>query len=423
MTKTVKPRIAILHYAGPPVVGGVESTIYQHVRLFIQAGYQVEVIAGRGEITHPSASFHQILEIDSRNEEVTAVGEQLAEGQVTSRFFSLRDNLRERLKPLLAAADVTIVHNVLTLHKNLPLTAALRCLLDEGITFWIAWCHDFAWQDPLYTPELHAGYPWNLLKKPWPGVCYVTVSEYRRQSLANLLGLPVEEIKVIPPGVDVARLFKLEPLTVHLMERLALLESGPIFLLPARITRRKNIEFAIRVVAAVRPDLPEASLIITGPPGPHNPKNIAYLSALKELAVELKVDQQVHFLYELGEKGRPLFIPDEVVADLYQLADILLFPSRREGFGIPVLEAALARLPVIAADIPPIRESADGLFIAFDPDGDPQKTGKSIRSLLDSDQTYQLRRRVLQNYSWKSILNKQLIPLIEKPRQHEYKEN
>lgn len=55
-------RIAIIHYAGPPVVGGVESTIYHHARLLGQAGYQVHVIAGCGEPFHPQVTFHHIPE-------------------------------------------------------------------------------------------------------------------------------------------------------------------------------------------------------------------------------------------------------------------------------------------------------------------------------------------------------------------------
>lgn len=42
-------RVAILHYAAPPIVGSVESTIYHHARVLAQAGYDVGVIAGRGD--------------------------------------------------------------------------------------------------------------------------------------------------------------------------------------------------------------------------------------------------------------------------------------------------------------------------------------------------------------------------------------
>jgi len=405
-------RIAILHYAGPPVVGGVESTIYHHARLLSQAGYQVHVIAGCGEPFHPQVTFHHIPEVDSCHPKVLAVGQALAVGEVPPDFAPLRDHLANRLRPLLAGADATIVHNAITLHKNLPLTAALRRLADEGVRL-IAWCHDFAWQDTLYIPDLHPGYPWDLLRTPWPGVRYVVVSEHRRARLAALLGLAEEDIRVVTPGVDVSEFLKLGPTTRRLVERLNLLAADPLMLLPARITRRKNIEFAIRVTAALSRHKPQATRVVTGPPGPHNPTNVAYLESLQALRQDLGVTEQVRFLYEYGASNQPLHLTDAMVADLYWLADLLLFPSRREGFGIPVLEAGLARLPVFAAHIPPVQESAGDLAYLFDPDGAPAAVADAIADHLGGDRAYQLRRRVASQFTWQAVLNNHLLPLIQ----------
>ena len=406
-------KVAILHYAGPPIVGGVESTIYHHARLLSISGYDVSVIAGRGEAFHQDISFHLIPEIDSRHPQVLETGKQLSRGEVSPQFESLRDQLVSRLSPVLNRVDVTMVHNVITLHKNLPLTAALHQISEKGITSLIAWCHDFAWQDALYIPDLHPGYPWDLLRTPWPGVRYVVVSEHRRSKLATLLKIPESDILVVTPGVDISSFLKLEPLTKRLIDKLDLQSADPLLLLPARVTRRKNIEFAIRVTAALKLTKPNAALVITGPPGPHNPKNIAYLNALKSLQDELGVSRQVHFLYEQGEDGQPLYIPDEGVADFFHLADLLFFPSFREGFGIPVLEAGLARLPVFAADIPTVQESAAHLADRFDLNSDPASVAQMIASRLADDRAYQLKRRVLERFTWRKIVENKLIPLIE----------
>jgi glycosyltransferase involved in cell wall biosynthesis len=371
-------RVGILHYAAPPIVGGVESTIYHHARLLAQAGLEVDVIAGRGEPFHPQVNFHTIPEMDSNHPTALAAGKVLAQGQVPQSFHNLQDEITRKLAPILAQSQACIVHNAITLHKNLPLTAALYQLAQARVTSFLAWCHDFAWQDRLYTPDLHPGYPWDLLRKPWPGTRYIVVSEHRRERLAELLELPKSEIKVITPGVDVLKFLKLESLTVQLVERLNLLEADPLILLPARITRRKNIQFAIRATEMVKKFKPRAALLVTGPPGPHNPQNLAYLESLQTLRTELGLQDTVFFLYELGEIGTPLHLPDQVIADLYRLADVLLFPSTSEGFGIPVLEAGLARLPIIAADIPPFRESAGDLAELFDPHGDPEKAGCAL---------------------------------------------
>lgn len=405
-------RIGILHYAAPPIVGGVESTIYHHARLLVKAGYKVSVIAGRGEAFDAGVPFYGIPEIDSRHPKVLEVGQELAGGQVSAAFKQLRDRLTELLEPVLRETDACIVHNAVTLHKNLALTAALRMLSDQNAANIIAWCHDFAWQDRLYTSELHPGYPWDLLRTAWPNVRYVVVSAHRREKLAGLLDIPAAKIQVVTPGVDVTQFLKLEPLTQRLAEELDLLRADPVVLLPARITRRKNIQFAIRVVAALRKNKPETALVITGPPGPHNPKNVAYLRSLEQLCAQLGVRKQVHFLYESGEENQSLHVPDEVVADLYRLADLMLFPSRREGFGIPVLEAGLARIPVFAADIGPIRESAGNLAHLFDPEGDPEAVAETIIACLAKNQAYQLRRRVLNQFTWDAIVQKKVIPII-----------
>jgi glycosyltransferase involved in cell wall biosynthesis len=423
-------RVAILHYAAPPIVGGVESTIYHHARLLSEAGYQVDVMAGRGEPFFPHVAFHLMPELDSRHQEVLAVGQALAGGQVPASFAPLRERLVERLRPLLADADVCIVHNAVTLHKNLPLTAALHRLAEEDVTRLIAWCHDFAWQDSLYMPDLHAGYPWDLLRTPWPRVHYVVVSDHRRARLAAMLNMPEDRVEVVHPGVDVAEFLKLEPATRRLVERLDLLSADPLMLLPARVTRRKNIQFAIRVTAALVHQTqgssrkPYATLVVTGPPGAHNPTNLAYLESLRSLRDEQRVSQRVHFLYEYGQddlpypQGTPLYVTDAMVADLYHLADLLLFPSRREGFGIPPLEAGLARLPIFAADIPTLHESAGELAHLFDPDGDPLVLAEAIAAHLAADPAYQMRRRVLSQFTWAAVLKHRLIPLLEEVAGH-----
>lgn len=411
-------RVAILHYAAPPIVGGVESTIYHHGRLLAQAGYTVRVIAGRGEPFHPQVTFHHIPEVDSRHPKVLAVGQILAEGQVPPSLAPLRDRLIDHLRILLVDTDVCIVHNAITLHKNLPLTAALRHLADERVTRFIAWCHDFAWQDTLYIPDLHPGQPWDLLRTAWPGVRYVVVSAHQRERLTSLLDLPEDQIEVVNPGVDVAEFLKLEPITRRLLDKLDLLAADPLMLLPARITRRKNIEFAVRVTAALTRHKPQATLVVTGPPGPHNPSNVAYLEALQALREELGLTSRVHFLYEYGDGDQPLHVSDAMMADLYHLADLLLFPSRREGFGIPVLEAGLVRLPVFAADIPSVQESAGDLAHLFDPEGDPVAAAEAITAHLADDRTCQLRRRVLSQFTWQAIVERRLLPLIQEVAEH-----
>ena len=416
-------RVAILHYAGPPIIGGVEHTIAVHARLLIEHGYSVSVIVGRGDpLSGPpltggrvGVDFVHIPEVDSRHPDVLAIGKALAAGEVPAAFYDLRNRLVEQLSAALLGSDVCIAHNVLTLHKNLPLTAALHVLTRQGLRL-IGWCHDFAWTRPQYQPALHDGYPWNLLSHPWPNVRYVVDSEAQRTELTRLFAVNEDQITVVPPGVDPAGFDQWTETTRRLVTELDLWAASPLLLLPARITRRKNIELAIRITAALKQAGRWPKLLVTGPPGPHNPENVAYLEALRALRRELDVEEAVVFLYEVEANGRSSRQLDDVtMANLFHLADALLFPSTAEGFGIPVLEAGLARLPVFCSDIPPFRETADGVAEFFGLDEPPEAIAHRLMAALDADRASRLRRRVLDRFTWEAVFTQCIEPLLRAP--------
>jgi glycosyltransferase involved in cell wall biosynthesis len=98
------------------------------------------------------------------------------------------------------------------------------------------------------------------------------------------------------------------------------------------LTRRKNVALGLRVLDAARKQSgQDYRLVVTGPPGPHNPANPGYLAELLELRDSLGLQNAVHFLYELDDP--PLIPDDDTMANLYQLADALFFRAQ-EGFGI-----------------------------------------------------------------------------------------
>ena len=412
--------IAILHYAAPPVVGGVEQTIYHHARHMAGAGHVVRIITGAGEPFDPRVSVTVSPEFGSRHPNALAVKAQLDRGEVTPDFTALRDRLVPLLSDALADADALVAHNVLTLHKNLALTAALyewtrpdgsACARPVRSRI-LAWHHDLAWDDPRYRDDMHPGYPWDLLRIPWPGVRHVTVSAAQQARLAALYGISPEQITVVPPGVDPAQFFRWTSVTRRIVDELQLMQADALLLLPARLTRRKNVEMALRILAALRHLTgQDVRLIVTGPPGPHNPANAAYLQSLLDLRRELGLQGAAHLLYE-----RDITPDDSTMADLYQLADALLFPSTQEGFGIPILEAGLARLPVFCADIPPLRETGQGSAHFLDPNGDPAAIAAHLARVLEQDAAHRLRRRVLAGFTWKRIVEERVIPLLQLER-------
>jgi glycosyltransferase involved in cell wall biosynthesis len=405
--------IALLHFSSPPVVGGVESVLASHARLMANAGHQVMILAGRGNSINDQISVRILPMLDSRHAEVLKIKAQLDQGKIPPDFERLKELISGELQEELKVCDILIVHNAASLNQNLPLSAAIHDRFSKpGFPRLILWHHDLAWTSPRYKDELHDCYPWNLLRSRWDGAEHVVVSEQRQKELSLLTGLPESSIKVIPNGIDVNAFYKLEPLTIRLVKELDLMNGDPLVLLPVRLTPRKNIELALRVLAELKHQFPKAMLLVTGPEGPHNPENALYKQRLLELRDALSLQGAAHFLIEQTTD----FIPDPVIADLYRFCDLLFFPSREEGFGIPMIEAAFSSIPVFCADILVLRELGGDDVNYFSPDADPRSIASQISERLNNEMTSRWSRRAKHSYSWDSIYRLYIEPLILKER-------
>ncbi|HEX5838230.1 MAG TPA: glycosyltransferase family 4 protein [Anaerolineales bacterium] len=412
-------RIALLHYSAPPVIGGVESVILAHGRLFLEAGYSTTVIAGRAEpdAYPPGTKAILIPELDSQHPEILDMSRALEQGYIPARFDEMTSHLVERLSPIVGSTDHLIVHNVFTKHFNLPLTAALCRLLDDGqIHHCVAWCHDLSWTSPNSRSKVHPGYPWDLLRTLRRDIQYVTVSRDRQQELAGLFGCSSEEIQVIYNGVDPTELLCLSDVGLRLIDRLRMWESDLNLLMPVRVTQAKNIELALHVVARLKEKGLQPKLVITGPPDPHDRTNMEYFQQLLSLREALGIREQAHFVYELGpESGEPFLVDMPVVAELFRVSDALFMPSHREGFGMPVLEAGLAGLPVFCSDrVPAAQELGGQEVIPFAPDADPGDVADLVFDVMRNDPILKMRRRVRQNLTWRSLFKRQILPLLER---------
>jgi len=403
-------RIALVHYTAPPVVGGVEVVLGAHARLFADAGHEVRIIAGRGRSTDPRIETATVALAGSRHPRVARARSALNAGRVPAGFDGLVRELVDTLEGLVRDVDMLIVHNVATLHFNLALTAALHKVGGRPrAPAIVTWNHDIAAAMPWYEGELHPGWPWDLVREPWPSATTVTISETRRADLVRVTGLAAEAIHVVPNGIDLEHHLRLHAATRRLIDRLELEAPGPILLTPSRLTPRKNVELALRVLAALRSSAPEARLIVTGAIDPHDASSRAYLERLEELGARLGLADSVAFLSEEMRSRDAVAI----VRDLYQLADMLLVPSRDEGFGLPLIEAAVARLPIVCPAIPALVELAGNDATLFDPDASPADIARLIEGRLAPDPAYRFAARVRSNFTWSAIYRDRIAPLVE----------
>jgi len=168
-----------------------------------------------------------------------------------------------------------------------------------------------------------------------------------------------------------------------------------------RIKKYKSVDHLIRAFAAVRKTVSESKLIIIG--GGDN------LEHLKKLTRRLNLEQAVQFTGFVEEHKK--------VAYLRKCA-VVVNPSAKEGWGLTVIEANACGVPVIAADVPGLRDSViDGKTGLLYPYGDTDVCAKLIINLLqDREYRKTLRKNALEwaaGFTWDAAADK-TFEIIEK---------
>ncbi len=406
-----KPSIALLHYSVPPIIGGVEEVLRQHAELFHRHHHQVIVVAGEGgEFSRKyEIVFHPLL--SSTSKAVQRAHSLSISKNDNSRIYSLSKRIYRFLRRVLSETDVLIAHNVVSMPFNLPLTLAVIRMADEGRLKVISWGHDSPYFYPEY-PRYLEREPWNILKKPHPSIQYVAVTEARAEQFRKLYGI---EVVPITNGVDPVSFFEFHHTTIRIFKELELSRADLIAIIPFRMVRRKNIELAIRVLAELKKRGIKARFLLTGKYDPHNPDSRKYHRELLALTKKLGVQKEFVILTDLRLAGGGMVVPDRrMLKELYQISDLVFLPSKQEGFGLPLLEAGLLKLPIVCSDIKPFREIGREDVLSFSLKDPPEKIAERLLDFLQEHPTSRMFRRVMREYEIDNIYFDRILPLLKK---------
>lgn len=159
----------------------------------------------------------------------------------------------------------------------------------------------------------------------------VTVSRFSKGEIVSRLGVPEDRVVVVPEGVT--RL----PSVVSAGED----RREPIVLFVGSIFNRRHLPELIRAVAVVAARNRDVRLEVVGDDRTFPRQDLAATIEAAGLA---------------GRATMRSYVPDEVLADLYDRAGVFAFLSDYEGFGLTPLEALAAGIPVVVGDTPVARE-------------------------------------------------------------------
>lgn len=377
--------IVLLHYRYVPAVAGVELILEQHARLLADAGHAVVVVTGEGASSDPRVRVELVPELRGAG---NASWELPSEADVAL--------MEAKLRPWVAWGDCIVVHNVMTMPFALAATLALKRLAAglPGKRF-VNWVHDLAVVNPDYqlAPSVR-----EVLARAGEGMATVAISQRRAEEYRQITGHPVTA--VVPNGLDPALLLGLSGPVAALAEREGIL-SGEVDLVlfqPARLLRRKNIGLGIRVVAALKRAGVRVRLLVTAAPDGHHGASTLYGAEMMRLREEWGVTREVIWV------GEFFTVTKHELVSLYTISDALWFPSLQEGFGLPVLEGALHRLPVFCADVAPMNTIDIPRITFFDPRHDEETiAGQILQEMEREAEWLEARRTVLRRFSWRAI--------------------
>jgi glycosyltransferase involved in cell wall biosynthesis len=197
-------------------------------------------------------------------------------------------------------------------------------------------------------------------------------SQSTRADVTRYLHVPERKLDVVPLGVGTTPAGEPEPADV-LRERHAL-GARPVALSVSAKRPHKNLMRLLEALAAI-PAARRPVLVVPGYPTP-------YEQQLRERARALGVDGDVRFLD---------WMSGPELEGLYALADVFVFPSLYEGFGLPVLEAMRRGVPVACSDRSSLPEVAGDAALLFHPGDTGAITAAIERVLGDPAQAQRLR--------------------------------
>lgn len=210
----------------------------------------------------------------------------------------------------------------------------------------------------------------------------ITISESSRQDIHTFFNIPLSRISVIYPGVD----DRYQPLSAE--EAGAFRQEigiGRYLLHVGTLQPRKNIITLLEAFAQLADQ--ELQLVLIGGKGWLFEEIFARIQ-------QLQISERVHFMG---------YVPDNQMPAWYAAADLFVFPSVYEGFGMPIIEAMAAGTPVVASNQSSIPEAVGEAGLTFDPQNIAECAARIMAVLHDPQLSATMQAKGLahaRQFSW-----------------------
>lgn len=324
-------KILMLSWEYPPrVVGGISRVVHDLSHKLIQEGHEVTVVTYRdGNVPY--------IEDDNGVMVYRVDNFMISSNNLIDWTMQLNFNMIAKVGEIIAekgSFDVIHAHDWLVAYSaktlktayNIPLVCTIHAteagrnsgIRDEQQRY----INDTEWMLTYESSEV------------------IVNSNYMRSELQRLFGLPYEKINVIPNGVNLNMYDGIEK--DYDFRRRYAMDNEKIILFMGRLVYEKGIQTLISAMPKILNHYHDAKLLIAGKGG--------MIDELRNQVNYLGLGNKVYFTGYLGSKD---------VQKMYKCADVSVFPSTYEPFGIVALEAMLSGTPVVVSDVGGLNEIVD----------------------------------------------------------------
>ena len=215
-------------------------------------------------------------------------------------------------------------------------------------------------------------------------------SNYMKNEIQRLFGLPFDKINVIPNGINLSNFTGIE--RDYDFRRPYAMDNEKIILYVGRLVYEKGVQHLIAAMPKILSNYHDAKLIIAGRGG--------MMDELRAEASNLGLNDKIYFTGYLNSKQ---------VQKMYKCADVAVFPSTYEPFGIVALEAMLAGVPTVVSDVGGLDEivthGVDGMKSYA---GNANSIADSVTALLYDHQlatnvSKKAKQKVKDQFNWEKI--------------------
>ncbi|GAW92090.1 glycosyltransferase family 4 protein [Calderihabitans maritimus] len=334
-------RVAMLHWAFPPVIGGVETHLALLGPELVERGWEVFLLTNSVEgmaddYTWKGMEINRTPLMDLNS--LSLVKIEVMADKIREKIY----RFIEKVKP-----DLIHAHNM---HYFSPVHAEVLFDIKRKMGIPLILTAHNVWEDQLWDQMCQLAGDWDAV---------IAVSHYIKEELIKA-GYPADRIFTIHHGIDIDRF---RPPTREEQEEI--LRVNPHFagrrviFHPARMSLDKGCHIGVRALALIVREFPEVLLVMAGTTktvdwGNHQPHHVHRITAMVE---ELGLQNNVWVK----------FFPWEEMPRMYQASEIVIYPSCfQEPFGLVMLEAQATARPIIvsrAGGMPEVIKHGENGFV------------------------------------------------------------